>query len=87
VYTYLGEGTYRARRDTGAFFEDMFEPGVVEGIHKTATECRADSLCWAVFTPPTETVWWVQMRTRTGVVGWTAEADRFHGKDACSADG
>ena len=35
VYTYLGEGTYRARRDTGAFFEEMFGPGAVEGIHPT----------------------------------------------------
>jgi hypothetical protein len=86
VYTYLGEGTYRARRDTGAFFEDMFEPGAVEGVHRTEAACRADSLCWAVFTPPTETVWWVQVRTRAGTVGWTAEADRFRGKDACSID-
>jgi len=64
----------------------MFEPGVVEGVHRTEAACRADSLCWAVFTPPTETVWWVQVRTRIGAVGWTAEADRFHGKDACSID-
>lgn len=87
VYTYLGEGTYRARRDTGAFFEEMLEPGVVEGIHPTDAACRADSLCWAVFTPPTETVWWVRARTRAGTVGWTAEADRFRGKDACGSGG
>jgi hypothetical protein len=86
VYTYLGEGTYRARRDTGAFFEDMFLPGAVEGVHPTDAECRADSLCWAVFSPPTETVWWVRVRTRAGIVGWVTATDRFSGKDACGGD-
>jgi hypothetical protein len=85
IYTYLGEGTYRARRDTGAFFEEML--GGAEGVHPTDAACRADSLCWAVFTPPTETVWWVRVRTGAGTVGWTAEADRFRGKDACGNGG
>ena len=85
VYTYLGEGTYRARRDTGAFFEGAFGDGATEGVHPTDAACQADSLCWAVFEPPTETVWWVQARTRAGMVGWTATTDRFDGKDACSS--
>jgi hypothetical protein len=85
VYTYLGEGMYRARRDTGAFFEDMFLPSATEGVHETDAACQADSLCWAVFTPPTETVWWVQVRTRAGAMGWTAATDGF-GKGECGGD-
>lgn len=32
-----------------------------------------------------ESEWWVQVRSKSGVVGWTREAQKFNGKDAFGA--
>ena len=32
------------------------------------------------------TEWWVQLRTRQGLVGWTNEPEKFDGKDALSGE-
>lgn len=32
-------------------------------------------------------VWWVRVRTGSGVLGWTSESDAFTGSDACGCGG
>lgn len=46
--------------------------------------------CWGEFVDPEDAgrrrygVWWVQIQTGDGLVGWTKEAENFGGKDACA---
>jgi hypothetical protein len=45
--------------------------------------------CWGEFIFPEDAgeqrdhVWWIKMKTRSGVTGWTKEAKHFHGMDKC----
>jgi hypothetical protein len=32
---------------------------------------------------PARAAWWVQIRTRGGITGWTSQSDRFADQDAC----
>ena len=45
--------------------------------------------CWGEFVNPEDAgrqqdgVWWVQVKTRDGLVGWAKEVGRFNGMDGC----
>jgi hypothetical protein len=56
----------------------------VNGIHD---QCAfASDTCWGEFIRPElrgTAVWWVRVKTRNGVTGWTRETSHFDGKDRC----
>jgi hypothetical protein len=45
--------------------------------------------CWGEFILPEDAgrqrdaVWWIKIKTRGGITGWTKEAKHFHGMDKC----
>jgi hypothetical protein len=59
--------------------------------HPDIVECEGPPLCFNGNEPPmhelsktTELeVWWVKIKTSSGVEGWTRETDKFSGKDSC----
>ncbi|MCP5418970.1 MAG: hypothetical protein H6970_00565 [Gammaproteobacteria bacterium] len=72
-----GEGFFSAWAD-GKLFD-------VDGVFIFPKEdCDANpSDCWAMIQgDPGEGVWWMQVKTSTGVVGWTKEPV-FDGQDSC----
>ena len=71
-YMNLGEGFFNAWFK-GMWVEEFDGSGVVPG-------CTRD--CSAKLVKPGSFEWWVQLRTRDGMTGWTRETDSFDGKDA-----
>ncbi len=77
---YLGEGFSRLWYD-GEIVQTATEPGVRAYCPIPATNC------WGEYFDPEartdRTVWWVQVRTRDGLVGWSDRPRHFGNKDAC----
>jgi hypothetical protein len=71
-YMNLGEGFFNAWFN-GFWVDDFDGSGV-------APACVRD--CRAKIVNPGRSEWWVQIRLRTGLTGWTQQTDRFDGKDA-----
>ncbi len=73
VYTYVGEGFYKVWRK-GKFFQEKITFGLREPLPHD----------WGYFEIKPKSVWWVQMTTASGLMGWTNTAENFSNKDACS---
>jgi hypothetical protein len=71
-YMNLGEGVFNAWFK-GMWVEEFDGSGVAPGCSRN---------CTAKLLKPGSFEWWVQLRTKDGVTGWTNEADSFDGKDA-----
>jgi hypothetical protein len=83
-YENLGEG----------FLNAWFKGQWVEEFDGSGIEAPDGSgcvrQCTAKLIKPGRFEWWVKIRTRRGLVGWTKDTDKFSGKDALgpgSADG
>jgi hypothetical protein len=72
VYTYLGEGYFKIWY-RGKFIEDQID----FDIHNPSP---GD---WGYFEIMPDSVWWVKMRTSSGLEGWTNEPGNFSNQDAC----
>jgi hypothetical protein len=77
VYTYRGEGAWKVRR----LGSDA--PLVELMLAYPGTGCEQNDRCDGRFLEKPESTWWIQIRTRDGVTGWTTDADAFDGKDRC----
>lgn len=63
--TYLGEGVV-------SFWMDG-------KVRRSAADCASGGMVLEVDSP-TKNVWWVQIATKGGRIGWTNETDNFTGK-------
>lgn len=72
VYTYLGEGYFKVWY-RGKFLEDQID-------FNYRSPAPDD---WGYFEFMPESVWWVRIRTPTGLEGWTNQLEYFSNKDAC----
>ncbi len=80
VYTQLGEGFFRlwhagAMRDESAAFLLDGDGGFIG--------CVDDGTCWGQRISMPESTWWIQVRTPTGITGWTDQPERLTGQDGC----
>jgi len=79
---YLGEGHGRI------WFDGRIVESEILSVHEHCAFPGPD--CWGEFINPEDAgrqrsgVWWVQVKTRAGTVGWTREAGHFSGMDGCS---
>jgi hypothetical protein len=71
-YMNLGEGVFNAWFK-GMWVEEFDGSGVAPGCSRN---------CSAKLVKPGRFEWWVQIRTKDGVTGWTKQTDSFDGKDA-----
>lgn len=77
VYTYRGEGAWKVRRlGSDAPFAELM-------LAYPGTGCEQNDRCDGRFLEKPESTWWIQIRTRDGVTGWTTDAAAFEGKDRC----
>jgi hypothetical protein len=69
LYTYIGEGWYRARHGGELVRVDL-------GFGPRGRRCRTRDAegCWGVLERPPESRWWVKLRTTAGVEGWTLDS-------------
>ena len=81
VYTYLGEGLFRIWRD-GAMQEEQLDFSPYGGTG--GDRCQdSDEWCWGELDEPLKMRWWIKLRDRQNVEGWTDEHENFSGADAC----
>jgi len=72
VYTYLREGYFKIWY-RGKFIEDEIDFGYRDPTPDD----------WGYFEVMPKSVWWVRVRTSTGLEGWTNQPENFSNKDAC----
>jgi hypothetical protein len=76
LLTYEGEGFTKAWFQ-GAIYDDVDTSEFYNGV------CRFDpTRCAGKIVEPSQTEWWVQVRNRQGMVGWTHEPEKFSGNCA-----
>jgi hypothetical protein len=80
VYSYVGEGNFKVWIN-GKLGQESLAIG--RGGGPTGDECRKDADCWGELKKPLDSVWWVKIKTKEGLVGWTNEPNKFSGKDSC----
>jgi hypothetical protein len=80
LLTYQGEGFTKAWFN-GRLCEDMDTVEFYNGV----CDIRP-SRCAGKIIEPSKTEWWVQVRNRVGIVGWTHEPEKFDGKNAIGGD-
>jgi len=78
VFGYMnhGEGTFSAWFN-GYWVEEFDGSGIED---PKGSGCTHN--CSAKLLKPGKTEWWVQMKTKGGLIGWTKETDKFDGKDS-----
>src|SRR5688572_9207442 len=80
VYSYVGEGYFKVWTNEKLDEEDL---AIGAGGGPTGDECLKDDYCWGELKKPLDSVWWVKIKTKEGLEGWTSEPDNFSGKDSC----
>lgn len=81
VYTTSGEGFYGVWRDGKLESQDL---GIGPDGDTNGQTCEhADDYCWGTFDHPLDFDWWVKIKRKDGVVGWSNEPDNFGDKDSC----
>jgi hypothetical protein len=81
VYSYEGEGYFQVLRNGELVSEDLdFSPyGGTAG-----TRCQDDErYCWGTLERELTSVWWVKIKTKSSLEGWSDEPEHFGNKDAC----
>ncbi|HEX4566147.1 MAG TPA: hypothetical protein VH138_05920, partial [Vicinamibacterales bacterium] len=76
LLTYEGEGYTKAWL-RGKLYSDVDTVEFFNGV----CDLRPDR-CAGRIVEKADTEWWVQVRNRLGLVGWTNEPEQFDGKDA-----
>ena len=81
VYTPIGEGFYKVWFNGTMYEEEMdFMSGPFE---RSFPGCEETPECWGKLERETRVEWWVKIRGREGLVGWTDQTDNFDNKDSC----
>jgi hypothetical protein len=75
-YMYLGEGVFNAWFN--GYWVEQFDGSAVKWLDGSG--CSRN--CNAKYIKPGRFEWWVKIKTKKGMVGWTKETGAFDGKDA-----
>jgi hypothetical protein len=80
VYTNLGEGFFRVW-----FQGQMYEEEASFFVHGLGgwDRCVEEKTCWGQRKHPPKAMWWVKVKSKSGIVGWSNKPERFGNKDAC----
>ena len=81
IYTPLGEGFYKVW-----FKGKMYDQGldVISGpFEESIPPCESNAACWGKLERKLKVTWWVKVRSKDGLVGWTHRPENFGNKDAC----
>ncbi len=80
VYTYLGEGFFKVWHN-GGFFEMGLGFSPYGG--SMGKRCEIGDYCWGELEQELSSTWWVKIKSKSGLEGWSNKADNFGHKDAC----
>lgn len=81
VYTTSGEGFYGVWRHGKI---ESLELGLGPDGDTGGETCeKSGDWCWGTFDHPLQVDWWVQIKRKDGLSGWSNEAERFGNKDSC----
>lgn len=80
VYTERGEGFFRVWHDGESYDE---EAAFLYQDRGGWASCVDAGTCWGRRVSFPESIWWVQVRTKEGAVGWTRRHENFGDMDAC----
>jgi hypothetical protein len=81
VYTPIGEGFYKVWFN-GKMYEEELD-FMIGPFEQSFPGCEETPECWGKLEREMRVEWWVKIRTRGGLVGWTDQADNFDNKDSC----
>jgi hypothetical protein len=76
VYTYLGEGFYKVWFDGKMYVEDVY---FMSGWAK----CTKDGTCWGKVIAKPQSTWWVKIKNKAGIEGWSNKPQNFGNNDSC----
>jgi hypothetical protein len=80
VYTYLGEGRFKVWSNGEMDVEELpFSP--YNPDQKCGDSDPAN--CYGELDRKLKMTWWIKIKTKDGLVGWTNQGDNFDGKDSC----
>lgn len=80
VYTELGEGFFKVWHNGEMYEEKAFFMYQDIGGFDT---CVDDGTCWGERIGFPKSVWWVQVKTNDGIIGWSLSHQSFGEMDAC----
>lgn len=81
VYTYIGEGNFKVWFN-GRMRQEELEFSPFGGT--TGIKCEKTAICWGELDRELRSVWWIKIRTPSGLQGWTNQGKNFSGADACA---
>ena len=74
--------TYRGEGETAAWFKGRLYDAVdASDLFNSACTDNRKSCAGHIIDNPAS-VWWIQLKNKAGLIGWTKEADKFDNKDA-----
>ena len=77
LLNYLGEGNYKAWKNNKFININLpFSP-------YQEMNCSQYSDCWASLEDKYSFIWWVKLKTQTGIIGWSNQAENFKNKNSC----
>jgi|SRR5580765_414605 hypothetical protein len=81
VYSYSGEGIFTVWRNGRLVGEDLgFSPYGGTGGNRCEQPSQS---CWGTLESELKSNWWVKVKTKGGIVGWSNQPEHFGNKDAC----
>jgi len=80
VYTYLGEGFFKIW-----FAGEFYTERLLALLHNNGgwVRCAEEKTCPIEVIQQPESVWWVKVRSRHGLIGWTHQSERFSNMGSC----
>lgn len=80
LYTYSGEGVFKIWFK-GKMYEENLGFSPYGG--SMGDRCQVEAQCWGELDKNLDQTWWIKIRTRKGLIGWTTQSEDFSGADAC----
>ncbi len=82
VYTYIGEGFFKVW-----FAGKMYEEDVsflLHGENGGYVGCVVKGTCWGKVLSKPQATWWIKIKTKEGLEGWSNQSQNFGNMDSCS---
>lgn len=82
VYSYEGEGYFQILRNGKLVSEEL---GFSPYGGSSGNRCQDDEqYCWGTLEKEMSNTWWVKIKSKNGLEGWSNRANNFGNTDACS---
>ena len=82
VYTYIGEGFFKVWFNDEMYQEDVHF--IKHGENGGFARCVENGTCWGRVISKPKATWWIKIKYKEGLEGWSNQPQNFGNKDSCS---